>query len=140
MISTLTHHVHMLAADAPPPAGLGNPMWMFVIMIVMMYFIAIRPQQKRAKEHAALIASAKVGDHVIMESGVHGIVTSMKERTVMVKIADNVKVEFERVKIAVNVTDCKGSSSHVHLVKVVWDLVQAHGKQERACRRTVRIP
>ena len=35
-----------------------------------------------------------------MESGVHGIVTSMKERTVMVKIADNVKVEFERVKIA----------------------------------------
>lgn len=102
MTSSLTHHALVLAqaAGAPPAGGIfGNPIMMFVIMIVMMYFIAIRPQQKRAKEHAALIASAKVGDHVIMESGVHGIITSIKERTAMVKIADNVKVEFERVKI-----------------------------------------
>ena len=86
------------ASPAPNPAG--NPLWMFVIMIVMMYFIAIRPQQKRMKEHQALVASAKVGDHVIMECGVHGIITSMKERTIMVRIADNVKVEYERTKIA----------------------------------------
>ena len=105
MISLFTHHALVLAQAAPAgaaPAGglLGNPIMMFVIMIVMMYFIAIRPQQKRAKEHQALIAGAKVQDHVIMESGVHGIITSIKDRTVMVKIADNVKVEFERVKIA----------------------------------------
>ncbi|MFM7605558.1 MAG: preprotein translocase subunit YajC [Prosthecobacter sp.] len=93
----------LILAQAPgsaAPGGLGNPLWMFVIMIVMMYFIAIRPQQKRMKEHQALVASAKVGDHVVMECGVHGIITSIKERTVMVKIADNVKVEYERGKIA----------------------------------------
>jgi preprotein translocase subunit YajC len=101
MIS-LTPHVLILAqaAGSAAPTGLGNPLWMFVIMIVMMYFIAIRPQQKRMKEHQALVASAKVGDHVVMECGVHGIITSIKERTVMVKIADNVKVEYERGKIA----------------------------------------
>mgnify|MGYP000901873655 FL=1 len=101
MISQTTHAIILAqAAGGAAPAGLGNPLWMFVIMIVMMYFIAIRPQQKRMKEHQALVASAKVGDHVVMECGVHGIITSMKERTVMVKIADNVKVEYERVKIA----------------------------------------
>jgi preprotein translocase subunit YajC len=100
MISPLSHALVLAQAAGSPPAGLGNPLWMFVIMIVMMYFIAIRPQQKRMKEHQALVASAKVGDHVVMECGVHGIITSMKERTVMVKIADNVKVEYERVKIA----------------------------------------
>jgi preprotein translocase subunit YajC len=101
MIS-LTPHVLILAqaAGSAAPTGLGNPLWMFVIMIVMMYFIAIRPQQKRMKEHQALVASAKVGDHVVMDCGVHGIITSIKERTVMVKIADNVKVEYERGKIA----------------------------------------
>jgi len=101
MISQTTHAIILAqAAGGAAPAGLGNPLWMFVIMIVMMYFIAIRPQQKRMKEHQALVASAKVGDHVVMECGVHGIITSMKERTVMLKIADNVKVEYERVKIA----------------------------------------
>ncbi|WP_395747126.1 preprotein translocase subunit YajC [Prosthecobacter sp.] len=79
---------------------LGNPMIMMILMFVIMYFVAIRPGQKRMKEHQALIASVSVGDHVVMESGVHGILTSVKDRTVMVKIADNVKVEFERVKIA----------------------------------------
>lgn len=102
MISQLSHAI--ILAQAPggaAPGGLfGSPIMMFVIMIVMMYFIAIRPQQKRMKEHQALVASAKVGDHVVMECGVHGIITSMKERTVMLKIADNVKVEYERVKIA----------------------------------------
>ena len=101
MISPLSHALVLAqAAGGAAPAGLGNPLWMFVIMIVMMYFIAIRPQQKRMKEHQALVASAKVGDHVVMECGVHGIITSIKERTVMVRIADNVKVEYERVKIA----------------------------------------
>ena len=101
MISPLSHAFVLAQAAGAPPAGLGNPLWMFVIMIVMMYFIAIRPQQKRMKEHQAHIASAKVGDHVIMEGGEHGIITSLKERTAMVKVADNVKIEYERTKIAV---------------------------------------
>ncbi len=78
---------------------LGSPMMLPILMIVVMYFIIFRPQQKRMKEHRALIAAVKVDDHVIMESGVHGIITSIKDRTVTVKIADNVKVVYERSKI-----------------------------------------
>ena len=88
------------AGDGQPPNPLGNGMIFPVLMIVMMYFIIFRPQQKRMKEHQKLISSINVDDHVIMESGVHGIITSIKDRTVMVKIADNVKVQFERSKIA----------------------------------------
>lgn len=91
----------ILAQAAGQQGGiLGSPMMLPVLMIVVMYFIIFRPQQKRMKEHQKLIAAVKVGDHVVMESGVHGIITSVKDRTVMVKIADNVKVEFERSKIA----------------------------------------
>ena len=91
----------ILAQAAGQQGGiLGSPMMLPILMIVVMYFIIFRPQQKRMKEHQALVASAKVGDHVVMECGVHGIITSMKERTVMLRIADNVKVEYERIKIA----------------------------------------
>ncbi|MFO1483560.1 MAG: preprotein translocase subunit YajC [Verrucomicrobiaceae bacterium] len=89
------------AAGGQQGGILGSPMVLPILMIVVMYFIIFRPQQKRMKEHQALVANVKVDDHVIMESGVHGIITSIKDRTVTVKIADNVKVVFERSKIAV---------------------------------------
>ncbi len=86
---------------APAPGGLlGNPMIMMVLMFVMMYFLLIRPQRQRQKEQEKLINSVKVGDHVIMTGGEHGIITSVKDKTVMVKVADNVKIEYERGGIA----------------------------------------
>jgi len=72
----------------------------FVAIAVMVYFLMIRPQQKRAKEQAALISSVKTGDSVIMNSGIHGIVTNVKETTLLVKVADNVKIEFDKVAVA----------------------------------------
>ncbi len=74
-------------------------MIMMVLMFVMMYFLLIRPQRQRQKEHEKLISNVKVGDHVVMNGGEHGIITSTKEKTVMVKLADNVKVEYERSAI-----------------------------------------
>ena len=103
MISPFLDNALFLAQAAPAGAQgglLGSPMMLPILMIVVMYFVIFRPQQKRMKEHQKLIASVTVSDHVIMESGVHGIITSVKDRTVMVKIADNVKVEYERTKIA----------------------------------------
>jgi preprotein translocase subunit YajC len=79
---------------------LGNPLVMMVIMVVMMYFIAIRPQQQKAKELAARIAALKVGDEVVTTAGLHGVVSSIKETTVMLKVADNVKLEFDKVAVA----------------------------------------
>lgn len=91
-----------LFAQAAPPASGGGPnmMIMMVLMFVMMYFLLIRPQRQRQKEQEKLINSVKVGDHVILNGGEHGLITSVKDKTVMVKVADNVKIEYERSAIA----------------------------------------
>lgn len=101
MSITLSEILAQAPAGATPPGGLlGNPMVFMVLMFVMMYFLLIRPQRQRQKELEKLISSVKVGDHVIMNGGEHGIITSVKEKTVMLKVADNVKIEYERSAIA----------------------------------------
>jgi preprotein translocase subunit YajC len=66
----------------------GSPIIFFVLVFVMMYFIMIRPQQQRAKQQAKLIANLKSGDKVVTASGIIGVVTSVKERTVSLRSAD----------------------------------------------------
>jgi len=72
----------------------------YIAIAVLLYFVMMYPQQKRAKEQAALISSVKTGDSVIMNSGIHGIVTNVKETTLLVKVADNVKIEFDKAAVA----------------------------------------
>ena len=90
----------LLLAEAATPAP--SPLMQFVpliFIIVIFYFLLIRPQQKKAKEHAALIASIQTGDAVITSAGIHGVVTNVKDKTVLVRVADNVKLEFDRASI-----------------------------------------
>ena len=79
--------------DQDPRAGMLNMVFMFVILGVMFYFLLIRPQQKQRKQQEELLKNTKTGDKVLMSSGIYGIVSNVKEKTLMVKIADNVKVE-----------------------------------------------
>lgn len=67
-----------------------------ILIFVLFYFLLIRPQQKRQKEHEKLVAGLKTGDRVVTNAGIHGIITNVKDRTVIIKLADNVKVEFDR--------------------------------------------
>ncbi len=69
-------------------------------MIVIMYYVMIRPQSKRQKEHQRLISSLKTGDRVVTTSGIHGMITNVKDTTVTVKVADNVKLEMEKSAVA----------------------------------------
>ncbi len=85
---------------APAPGGGPNLLIMMVLMFVMMYFLMIRPHRKRQQEHEALVKSLSIGDHVVLNGGEHGIVTSLHEKTIKIKIADNVKVEYERGAVA----------------------------------------
>jgi len=81
---------------------------------VMFYFITIRPQSQRQKELTNRIATLKTGDKVVTNSGIHGIISNVKEgSTLMLKIADNVKIEIDKSSIATVVSDekDKGSSS-----------------------------
>ncbi len=81
---------------ASPAANPLMQMFPLILIFVLFYFVLIRPQQKRQKEHQKLVAALKTGDHVITSSGIHGMIANVKDRTVVVKIAENVKVEFDR--------------------------------------------
>jgi preprotein translocase subunit YajC len=90
------------AATSAPTGPAPSPLMQFVpliFIIVIFYFLLIRPQQKKAKEHAALVASIQTGDAVVTSAGIHGIVTNVKDKTVLVRVADNVKLEFDRASI-----------------------------------------
>jgi preprotein translocase subunit YajC len=96
----------LILAQAAAPAGpAGQPsilttMMPLVFIFVIFYFLLIRPQQKKAKEHERLISSVKTGDQVVTNAGIHGTVANVKDKTLIIKIADNVKVEFDRGAVA----------------------------------------
>jgi preprotein translocase subunit YajC len=84
------------------PGGLlGSPFIMMGLMVVMFYFLLIRPQQRQRKEQAARIAALQAGDKVVTTAGIHGIVHNVKEHTVVVKVAEGTMVEFDKPAIAV---------------------------------------
>lgn len=84
---------------APSPGATGSGLFgmlPFVFLIVIMYYVMIRPQMRRQKEQARLVASLKTGDRVVTASGIHGLISNVKDKTVIVKVADNVKLEMEK--------------------------------------------
>ncbi len=90
-------------APAPAPGGASGflnllPFWFFIIVI--MYFVLIRPQKKRQQDQQRLVSSLKTGDRVVTNAGIHGLIANVKETTVIVKVADNVKIEMEKSAIA----------------------------------------
>ena len=91
------------AAGTPPPqAQLFGGFVPMIFIAVIFYFILIRPQQKRAKEQAALVSAVRSGDEVVTTGGLHGIVSNAREagsKTVLVKFAENVKIEVDRSAI-----------------------------------------
>ena len=90
-----------LAEGALPATG-PNPLASFVpiiLIFVIMYFLLFRPQMKRQKEQAKLVSALKTGDRVITASGIHGLISNVKDNTVILKIADNVKIEIEKTAV-----------------------------------------
>jgi preprotein translocase subunit YajC len=89
------------AADQAAPGGfLGSQLLFPVLMLIMMFVLMTSGQRKRQKEQDAMLKALKVGDEVVTIGGAHGVVTSIKEKTVMLRIADGVKVEFDRTAVA----------------------------------------
>ncbi|MFZ4683429.1 MAG: preprotein translocase subunit YajC [Terrimicrobiaceae bacterium] len=86
-------------AAAQPPAFMSIMPLIFVFVIF--YFLLIRPQQKKAKEHLKLVESLKTGDKVVTSAGIHGIIANVKDKTIIVKVADNVKLEFDRAAVTI---------------------------------------
>jgi preprotein translocase subunit YajC len=74
---------------------------MMGLMVVMFYFLLIRPQQRQRKELQQRIESMQTGDKVVTTAGIHGLVHHIKEKTVVIKIADSTMVEFDKTAVAV---------------------------------------
>lgn len=81
------------------PSGIVSLLPLFLIFIVF-YFLIFRPQQVRQKEHQKMVNSLEKGDKVVTSGGIHGLVMGLKEKTVYLKIADNVKIEVNRASIS----------------------------------------
>lgn len=100
-MSQLYIAITTLAESAPPSASpFGGPLPLMVLMIVMFYFLLIRPQQRQRKELAARISALQTGDKVVTTAGMHGIVHNIKETTVVVKVAEGTMIEFDKPAIA----------------------------------------
>jgi preprotein translocase subunit YajC len=83
---------------APPATPFGG-IWPFLILlVVIMYFMTIRPQQQRAKQMAKLLAAIKSGDKIITSSGIVGVIITVKDKTVSIRSAD-AKMEVTKASI-----------------------------------------
>lgn len=80
--------------------GLMSTLIMFGAIFLIFYFMIIRPQQKRTKEREKLLSSIQKGDKVVTSGGLHGIVSSVEEKTVILQVSDNTKLKYERSAIA----------------------------------------
>lgn len=107
--------VATLAQDQPAQPGGGgflvNVLPMMLIMFAIIYFLMIRPEQKKQKERQSMMSTLQKGDKVLTIGGLHGTVTNVKENVVMVRIADNTVVEVAKTAVSsvVNKTEDGGS-------------------------------
>jgi len=107
----------LLAMGTPPAAGtqpdprnqMLTTVGMLVIMVVMFYFVLIRPQSKKAKDHAELLKSVKPGDRIVTSGGVVAVVVTVKEKTLSIRSADS-KFEITKSSVA-EITERGGGSS-----------------------------
>lgn len=105
------------AGMAPPPSGaageapgLMSYLPMIVMLVAIFYFMMFRPQQKKQQEQKTMLASLKKGDHVVTSGGIHGVVAGVRDEIVLLKVADNVKIEFSKAAVAA-VTKREGEPS-----------------------------
>ena len=90
------------AAEAPA-AGQPDPFMSFlplILIFVVFYFLLIRPQQKRAKEHRTMVDSLKKGDWVVTTGGLLGKITDLGENFVKLQVTDGVEIKVQRPAVA----------------------------------------
>jgi preprotein translocase subunit YajC len=82
-----------------PGGGIGSFFVPLIFIFIIMYFVMIRPQKKRQEQQQKLIGALKTGDRVVTNAGIHGLISNVKDSTVLVKVADNVKIEMDKSAI-----------------------------------------
>ena len=97
------------AQPGQPPPPIWQSMVPLVLLVVVFYFALIRPQQKKAKDHAQLLKTVRPGDKIVTSGGIVAVIVTVKEKTLTVRSAD---AKFEIVKSAITeITERSGESS-----------------------------
>jgi preprotein translocase subunit YajC len=90
-----------LAGGTPAAPGAGMTMLPLLLLIPIFYFLMIRPQQKRQKQWQSMLSSIKAGDRVTTAGGIRGIILSIKDDAIIIRVApDNLKLEVAKTAIA----------------------------------------
>ena len=98
-------------SGATPPAGAGLASFIPLILIfVVFYFLLIRPQQKKAKEHQAFLGGLKKGDEVVTSAGIHGKITGLTDAIATLEIAEGVRIKITRGSILSSAEEAKKQS------------------------------
>ena len=87
-------------AGAASPGGQLAPLLMMVLFIVIFYFLLIRPQPKKAKEHAAMLGKLAAGDEVVTAGGILGKVVSVGDGFVTIEIAESVQIKVQKFQVS----------------------------------------
>lgn len=80
--------------------GITGTLIMFGLIFVIFYFMIVRPQQRRQKERQKMLEALKKGDKVLTAGGIHGVIIGIEDKTVLVQIADGVKVKVDRGSVS----------------------------------------
>lgn len=87
-------------AAQSPPSLVGSPLVMMMLMFGVIYFMVLRPQQKRQRQQESFLDALKRGDKVITSGGIHGTINGLTDQIVTLEIAKDVRIRVARVQIA----------------------------------------
>ena len=119
--------ISLMAADGSS-GSMATTLITFVLIILIFYFLIIRPQKKRDKEAKAMIDAMKKGDRVVTIGGIHGTIVAVREQTVVVKVDDSSRIEFS-----------KSAISSVTSKDKVATAAQGAKKEEKADKKDVKV-
>jgi preprotein translocase subunit YajC len=100
LLDLLIAPAHAQAAPAAGGTGMMGSLLFPIVLIAIMYFLMIRPQMKRAKEHRAMLEKLSVGDEVITNGGIAGTVRSIGESFINVEVASGVELRVQKGAVA----------------------------------------
>ena len=116
----------------PSPAGIGSPMIMLVVMLAIVYFMMIRPENKRKKEAEQMRAAVKKGDKVVTIGGITGVVVDVKESKFVLETgADLVRIEFEKWALSSNETAAEAKKNEAKKAQEAKAKAKAAKKAEK---------
>ena len=99
ILSSLGPMTRLMGAPAQEGGGGFMTFLPLVAIIAIFYFLILRPQKKRQQESQKMLSALRKGDRVVTIGGIHGVIQSVKESTVIIKVDENTKLEFNRSSI-----------------------------------------